>query len=136
MIENNLSVNTARQIIPMNTAEHSSEAKEKAPEQTPQNRDKYVPSEKDEPIGIYCVSHDENGNPRISSYSDTVTANTNKVDREIKNLREKQKALIQKLRTADEDTSSELKRELEQVNAELAQKDNDNYRKKNTSFTR
>ncbi len=135
MIENNLSVNAIRQISPMKPTERSSETKEKEPVQAPQDRDKYVPSEKDKPIGIYGISHDEDGNPRVSSDSDTVTANTDKVDREIKKLREKEQALIQKLRTADEDTSSELRRELEQVTAELAKKDNDKYRRQNTSFS-
>lgn len=67
--------------------------------------------------------------------NETVTANTDKVDREIKNLRNKAQTLTQKLRSADENTAADIRRELEQVNAELAQNDNDEYRRQNAVFT-
>lgn len=110
-----------------------------------QNRDEYITGEKREPIGIYGVSRDENGEPRITRDSaeepevpenETVTANTDRVDREIKTLRDKKTELERLLCRADENTSDGLRRELERVSAELSQKDNDEYRRHNTVFTR
>lgn len=120
-----------------------------AKQSIPEKRDKYIPGEEDPPTGIYSVSEDENGGLNISVDSDektapakdsdsednTVTANTDKVDREIKKLREKEKRIQRELRTADEKTAEKLKRELEQVSAELAEKDNDQYRRQHTEFS-
>ena len=100
-------------------------------------------------IGRYGVTYDENGKPRISfdkaedKFNDngnepekeTVTANTDKVDREIINLRNIAQMLSQKLRSADEGTATDIQQELEQVNAELTQKDKDEYCRQNTVFT-
>ncbi len=148
MIENNLSVNSVRQIESVKPAEPSPKAKEKEIEKNSENRDEYVPSEEKEPIGLYSVSPDENGDPRVSldgekrrsdksenSEGDTITANTDKVDREIKALRDKEQALMQKLRSADEKTAEDIRRELEKVSAELAQKSTDEYRRQHTVFT-
>lgn len=148
MIENILSVNSTnatQKISSVKSPERSSELDDKAPEKVSENRDEYVPSEEKEPIGLYNVAPDENGEPRISfdkaedntdePEEETVTANTDKVDREIKNLRNKAQMLTQKLRSADESTAADIRRELEQVNAELAQKDNDEYRRQHTVFT-
>ncbi len=144
MIENNLSVNPVRQIDSVKRTGPASKPEEKENEKIPGNRDEYVPSEEKEPIGLYSVSPDENGDPHVSSdeknssdnsEGDTITANTDKVDREIKALRDKEQALRQKLRSADERTEEDIRRELEQVSAELAQKDNDEYRRQNTVFT-
>lgn len=151
MIENTLSVNsadTAQKIGGVKNAERSSNIDEKQPEKAAENRDEYVPSEEKEPIGLYSVTPDENGEPRISfdkaddksagdenEPEETVTGNTDKVDREIKSLRNKAQTLSQKLRFADESEAEKIQRELEQVTAELAQKDNDEYRRQNTAFT-
>lgn len=152
MIENILSVNsvdTAQKAGSVKSAERSSNIDVKEPEKASENRDEYVPSDEKEPIGLYSVSPDENGDPQISfdkaddksagsadePEKETVTANTDKVDREIKNLRNKEQNLRQKLRSADEGTAADIQRELEQVTAELAQKDNDEYRRQNTVFT-
>lgn len=145
MIENNLSVNPARQIGSVKPAEHTPEAKENEINNISENRDEYVPGEEKEPIGLYSISPDEDGNPRVSldneksksDYfeSDTTTANTDKVDREIKALRDKEQALRQKLRSADERTAEKIRHELEEVASQLAQKDNDEYRKQNTIYT-
>lgn len=144
MINNNLSVNSVRQIDSVKRAEAVSKAEEKEDEKISENRDEYVPSEEKEPIGLYSVSSDEDGNPRVSSddekiksdnhEGDTITANTDKVDREIKALRDKEQALMQKLRSADERTAENIRRELEKVTSELAQKDTDEYRRQNTVF--
>lgn len=152
MIENNLSVNsadTAQKIGSVKPAERSADNDEKVPGKVLENRDEYVPNEEKVPIGIYSVTPDENGEPRISfdkaedksadndnePEEETVTGNTDSVDREIKNLRNKAQMLSRKLNSADENSAEEIQRELEQVNAELAQKDNDEYRRQHTVFT-
>lgn len=152
MIGNILSVNsadTAQKIGNIKNSEHSENIGEKEPEKVSENRDEYVLSEEKEPIGIYSVTPDENGEPRISfdkaddksadndnePEEETVTGNTDSVDREIKNLRNKAQMLIRKLRSADEGAAEEIQRELEQVNVELAQKDNNEYRRQHTVFT-
>ncbi len=145
MIENNLSVNSVRQIESVKPAKPSPQTKEKEIEKISENRDEYVPSEEKEPIGLYSVSPDKDGDPCVSldyeksksdnSEGDTITANTDNVDREIKALRNKEQALRQKLRSADEITAEKITRELEKVSAELDQKDNDEYRRQNTVFT-
>ncbi len=145
MIENNLSISSVRQANSVKSTEPAPKAENKEIETIPENRDEYVPSEEKQPIGLYSVSHDDDGNPRVSSddeksnsdYSgnDTITANTDKVDRELKALREKEQALRQKLRSADESTADDIRREFEKVTAELAQKDNDEYRRSNAVFT-
>ena len=152
MIENVLSANyadTVQKTGGVKNEEHSSDIDEKEPKNISENRDEFVPSEEKEPIGLYSFAPDENGEPRISfdkadnksddnedePEEETVTANTDSVDREIKNLRNKAQTLGQKLRSADEETAEEIRRELEQVNAELAQKDNDEFRRQHTIFT-
>lgn len=152
MIDNILSVNsigTTQKISSLKSTERSSELDAKEPEKAAENRDEYVPGGEKEPIGLYSVVPDENGEPQISfdkaedksadhgsePEKETVTANTDKVDREIKNLRDKAQMLSQKLRSADEGTAADIQRELEQVNAELAQKDSDEYRRQHTVFT-
>lgn len=155
MVNNILSVNSGD--IPQKTggvkgAERTSniaEIAEKESEKAAENRDEYIPSEEKEPIGLYSLTPDENGVPRISydnadrsndydsdePEEETVTGNTDNVDREIKGLRNKAQMLSRKLNSADEETAEELQRELRQVNAELAQKDNDEYRRQHTVFT-
>lgn len=152
MTENIMSVNStnsAQKIGSVKPAERSADNDEKEPEKVSENRDEYVPSEEKEPIGLYSVAPDENGTPQISydkaedkpadkenePKDETVTANTDSVDREIKSLRDKAQMLSRKLSSADEGTAEEIQRELEQVNAELAQKDNDEYRRQHTVFT-
>lgn len=152
MIDNILSVNstgTTQKISSIKLTERSSELNAKEPEKASENRDEYVPGEEKEPIGLYSVAPDENGEPQISfdkvedksadngnePKKETVTANTDKVDREIKNLRNKAQTLSKKLQSADEGAVADIQRELDQVNAELAQKDNDEYRRQHTVFT-
>lgn len=63
--------------------------------------------------------------------------NTDKVDREIRELKEKKQKLEQQLKEAsgDEKKTKELENQLVQVERELAQKDNDTYRKQHFTFT-
>lgn len=68
--------------------------------------------------------------------SSEVTCNTDKVDREIKKLKEKQKELERQLRSeTDEAKINDLERKLSQVTNELRQKDNDTYRRQHAVFS-
>lgn len=62
--------------------------------------------------------------------------NTDKVDREIRELKEKKKQLEQQIRSAsgEEAKVRELEKKLAQVENELSRKDNDTYRRQNSSF--
>ena len=64
-------------------------------------------------------------------------ANTDKVDREIKKLKEKKQQLEQQIQSAsgDEKKIRELEKKLAQVENELSQKDNDTYRRQNASVS-
>lgn len=107
-------------------------------------RDEYLPREAEEPIGLYRIERDGEGNPRVSFDSpnsrpeepepekaaERCTTDTGQVDREIENLRKREQQLKQSLRTeTDEKKRSELERRLTQVQSELMQKDNDTYRR-------
>ncbi len=103
--------------------------------------------------GIYKPGKDSDGNPKIdyidpkkdisseakaddkvssdSKKSESTTTDTDKVDREIEKLKKKKALLERELHTADESRKKELERELRQVETELAQKDNDTYRRQN-----
>lgn len=61
---------------------------------------------------------------------------TDKVDREIRKLKEKKAQLEQQINavSGDEEKAGKLKKELAQVENELRQKDNDTYRRQHTSF--
>lgn len=134
-------------------------------------RDEYIPSEKDEPIGLYSMEQDENGNPKIKldspeskpankpdkqedksdepdkadkpeskpekekSKSEECTCNTDKVDRELKRLREKAERLEQQLRSATGEEAEKVQKQLAEVQSELAQKDNDTYRRSKAEFS-
>ena len=67
--------------------------------------------------------------------SETTTCDTGKVDRELENLRKRQEELTQQLRAAAPEQAEELQRQLDQVNRELAQKDNDAYRRQHAVFS-
>ena len=122
----------------------------------PRSKDEYIPSENDEPIGLYRLSEDEDGNPIIDfdkaedgrnispekskkddpeKKTESCTCNTDKVDREIKQLKEKQEQLEQRLRSAEGEAARQLEKQLESVSAELALKDNDAYRRQQAVFS-
>lgn len=63
--------------------------------------------------------------------------NTDRVDREIRELKERKKQLEQQLKTVsgDEKKTKELESKLAQVERELDQKDNDTYRRQHSTFT-
>ena len=113
--------------------------------------DEYIPSD---PVkGIYRPAKDAEGNPKIDyidpkkdvspevkeddkvssdpKKNESTTSDTDKVDREIEKLKEKKARLEQEIRTAEDDQKKRLEQQLRQVEAELVQKDNDNYRRQN-----
>ena len=63
--------------------------------------------------------------------SQTTTMDTNNVDREIEKLKNKRAQLEHQLYSADALKKKELEQQLRQVDAELAQKNNDAYRRQN-----
>ena len=93
------------------------------------------------------VSGDNQGKP-----AEKCVANTDKVDREIKKLKEKKQQLEQQIQSASGDEAPfghpsmpsgnnkenkirELEKKLAQVENELSQKDNDTYRRQNASVS-
>ncbi|MDE6815898.1 MAG: hypothetical protein K2P71_07705, partial [Lachnospiraceae bacterium] len=64
-------------------------------------------------------------------------ANTDRVDRDIRQLKKKRQELEQKIRSAsgDERKIRELEKKLAQVEQELRRKDNDTYRRQHTVFS-
>ena len=64
------------------------------------------------------------------------TVNTDKVDAEIKKLKEEKQQIEQQIkRTDDENKCKELKKQLSQIESELSAKDNDAYRKQHAAYT-
>ncbi len=67
---------------------------------------------------------------------DRCVGNTDKVDREIEELKRKRQELEQRLNTETDETKiKDLERQLAQVERELSAKDNDLYRKQHSTFT-
>lgn len=138
MISNINGVNSAQQVYSVKSAENK--PREMTENNSAKNIDEYVPSEEKEPIGLYAVSSDDEGNKLVDfdppeADAETTTANTDAVDGEIRQLKEKQQEPLRRLRTADEVTAADISRQLEQISNELALKDNDQYRRANTIFT-
>ena len=64
------------------------------------------------------------------------TVNTDKVDAEIKKLKEEKQQIERQIkRTDDENKYKELKKQLSQIESELSAKDKDAYRKQHASYT-
>ena len=89
-------------------------------------------SEKNEDGKAPKVGGDSQGKP-----AEKCVTNTDKVDREIKKLKEKKQQLEQQIQSAfgDEKEIRELEKKLAQVENELSQKDNDTYRRQNASVS-
>ena len=127
-------------------AEVSEKEQEKVKEASEElhGRDEYIPSDKDEPIGIYAVSQDDEEKPKINFESPEksdkeaddmpeksagCTTNTDNVDREIKQLKEQAQQIKQRINSAEGKERVHLEKQLKSVQSELSQKDNDNYRR-------
>lgn len=120
-------------------------------EQASNNRfapqDEYISSEQsdEKPNGLYHVGQDENGRKKIyfndpkkaDNGEEKCVGNTDKVEREIRELKEKKQKLEQQIKEAsgDEKKTKELENKLAQVERELSQKDNDTYRRQHSEFT-
>lgn len=136
----------------------------KAQEKTSVLHDEYISSEKSgaKPNGLYRVEQDENGNKKVTfedprkpdraeekegvptakagnpgKPAEKCTGNNDKVEREIRKLKEQKKQLEKQIRSAsgDEKKIKELENKLAQIESELSQKDNDAYRRQNTVFS-
>lgn len=134
--------------------EKTQKAKEEKAKEQMAIKDEYI-SGKDkteEPSGLYRFTKDENGKPKIlyesreksdkadkSGKSDKddkteeCTMNTDRVDQEIKKLKDEQKQLMQQIKAAsgNEEARKSLERKLAQIESELSQKNNDTYRRQN-----
>lgn len=127
--------------------------------------DTYEAQPQQQSAGIYQVAHDEEGNkiiqvdksletaqeqPKAEPQDDSkksnndgeeptivkTTVNTDKVDNEIKKLKQKQAQLEQKIASAKNQNDKEsLETQLAQVEAELKLKDNDTYRRQHMQIT-
>jgi len=123
--------------------------------------DEYVPEEPQEPSGRYWMGKDENGQPKIyfddperaadnpqkpeaapdaegpeKGGEECCECDTDKVDREIEQLKKEQQELERRLNTeTDEAKIKDLERQLAQVQRELGEKNNDTYRKQHSTFT-
>lgn len=76
------------------------------------------------------------GSPEKSEKTEECTANTDKVDWEIRELREKKKELEQKLaRSDDPEGKKRLETQLQQTERELQMKDNDSYRRSHAQYS-
>lgn len=150
----------AERVREKQAAEREEKAKEAAAKLS-EPQDEYISSEKSgkKPTGLYRVGRDENGSrklffddpkaahadgkgPKIDGNSqgkpaEKCVSNTDKVDREIKKLKEKKQQLMQQIQSAsgDEKKIRELEKKLAQVEQELSQKDNDSYRKQHSVFS-
>lgn len=143
-------------------ARQAETAAEKAPEKragVPQSdqsarRDVYEHARPEQPIGLYRLESDENGEPNVRTDSEhqperpdaappskearkkeTLTGDTDAVDREIEKLKKEQQELKRKIRTEkDTEKKQALKQKLTQIENELRMKDNDTYRRQHTRF--
>ncbi len=132
-------------------------------ESIPIPKDEYISSERsgNRPSGLYRMGQDENGNPKVlyddpkrpggvdgkvqpkvgvgspEDGAEECTTDTDKVDREIKKLKEQKQKLEQQIKAAfgDEKKVKELERKLSQIEGELSQKDNDTYRRQNAEIS-
>lgn len=97
----------------------------------PPRFDEYIKNDKEAPkAGIYSVEKDEK--PKIMK----CTVSTDKVDSEIKKLKEQRQATKQQLNQAENpEEKATLQKKLANIEMELQAKDNDAYRKQNATYT-
>ncbi len=123
--------------------------KVKVADKTFEPHDEYISGRQSEtkPSGLYRVGEDENGNQKVffddpqksdnsGKPAEKCTANTDKVEREIRKLKEKEQELKQQIQSncGNEKKVKELEKKLKQIESELSQKDNDTYRRQHTQF--
>lgn len=119
-------------------------AEEGAPEHSANlpNQDRYVSSEEPTALGLYQPKRTAEGDPVIAydrpaeKSSPSCTANTDRVEAEIKRLKQKKAELQQQIAQAanDPERQSRLQKQLSQIESELLAKDNDSYKRQHTQF--
>jgi len=93
---------------------------------------------KNDYLRLYRRGQDENGNPKVLYHNQKkCTTNTDKVDREIKKLKEQKQQLERQIKAAsgDEEKVRELEKKLSRIEGELSKKDNDTYRRQNAEIS-
>lgn len=115
---------------------------EHAPAKSAPDVDRYMPEGERACAGLYRVKRDENGAPKVlfdgpeGRPAETCTSDTGRVDRELEGLRRQREALARQAdRERDPVRAQALERRLAQVEAQLARKDNESYRRQNTDFS-
>ena len=103
--------------------------------------DQYVPGEAHAPSGLYWIARGEDGAPKVyfddpeakpasGGRAEPCTTRTDTVDRALEQLRRRREELEQRLGAeTDPSRAQALEQKLTRVEAELAQKDNDAYRR-------
>lgn len=131
------------------------------PQEPVQDPDEYTQAPPKPSAGLYYVGQDEEGQRQIffdapsdtpnaqnapedaqdkeaeAAPSETLTTDTDKVDAEIRRLRNRQSELKQQVNQAanDPERQAELQKKLNQAENELRAKDNDAYRRQNAQYT-
>lgn len=134
----------AQSLAPLSAARGAAPARApEAPSSAPPAKpapvmDEYVPGEERTPSGLYWIGRGGDGAPKVcfddpeGKPAETCTTNTDKVDRELEGLRSRAEKLERRLEAeTDGSKARELRQKLAQAQAELAQKDNDAYRRRN-----
>ena len=127
----------------------------------PEPQDAYVSSQKlgGKPSGLYRIGQGANGRQArekadasdkggdvgpsnakadgAKKSEEKCVGNTDRVDREIRKLKEKKQQLMQQIRTTsgEEEKVRVLEKKLAQVESELSRKDNESYRRQHTVFS-
>lgn len=154
-IQNNTIYSTAQEINETqkqktadNTADNTTQKQQNKPIQ-----DEYIHADKEakQATGLYKVEYSENGTPKISfdnprkkiadnkeaKQEEKCTGNTDKVEREIRKLKEEKKQLEQKLHSvSDPQKTKDLEKQLAKIEQELQLKDTDTYRRQHTVFSK
>lgn len=103
----------------------------KQPENDPRSNDDNAPKSED---GSKPERSKEGKKPEDSKKSESCTGNTDKVDREIKALREKLRKLKEQAARAEGKRQKELESKIAALENELAMKDTDSYRRQHSEF--
>ena len=142
------------------SAQQQESAPVQAPQESAPRQDRFIPDETPKGVGLYAPERDEAGGlsitfdaPRQAAPSDSAhaeknadseeaakgqkeakaeecTVNTDRVDQEIRKLREQKEQLEKSLQaTEDPQKRAALEKQLSTMEAQLLQKDNDTYRK-------
>ena len=93
------------------------------PAESPVKEDRVVPEER------AFDRYEPEDKPEVT------VCDTGAVDRELESLRKEREQLEQQLRTAAPEQAEAIRQQLDQVTRELAQKDNDAYRRQHAVFS-